>query len=59
MKFHPSECKVLSVSNPSSHSPFIDILPCVKYFYAIGDYVLDYTDLEKDLGIFMNSTFEI
>ena len=56
MKFHPSKCKVLSVSNPTSYSSFFNILPCVQYFYTMGDTILDYTDSEKDLGIVMNST---
>ena len=52
MKFHPGKCKVLSVSK--SQSPFIGILPFIQHFYTMGDLVLDYTESEKDLGIFMN-----
>ena len=55
MKFHPSKCKVLSVSNPNSRSPFIGILPCIQYFYSMGGAVLDHTESEKDLGIHINS----
>ena len=54
MKFHPSKCKVLMVSrfNP----PLIDILPCIQFFYHLGNSLLNYTESEKDLGIFMNRT---
>ncbi|MCP4457910.1 MAG: reverse transcriptase family protein [Cytophagales bacterium] len=54
MKFHPSKCKVLSIC--SSKPPLIDILPCVQFFYSMGDFLIDYVDSEKDLGILMNST---
>ncbi|MCP4460435.1 MAG: hypothetical protein GY816_20795, partial [Cytophagales bacterium] len=53
MKFHPTKCKVLSVTK--SQSPFLGILPFVQCFYNMGDQILDYTETEKDLGIFMNS----
>ena len=56
MKFHPAKCKVLSVSNPSSRSPFLGILPYIQYSYSLGGVILDYTESEKDLGIHMNST---
>ena len=54
MKFHPSKCKVLMVSrfNP----PLVDILPCIQFFYYLGNSFLNYTESEKDLGIFMNRT---
>ena len=31
------------------------ILPCVQYFYALGDNPLDYVESEKDLGVDINS----
>ena len=54
MKFHPSKCKVLMISrfNP----PLVDELPCIQYFYYLGNSLLNYTDSEKDLGIMMNRT---
>ena len=54
MNFHPSKCKVLMVSkfNP----PLINELPCVQYFYTMGNNLLDYVVSEKDLGITMNRT---
>ncbi len=54
MKFHPSKCKVISIC--SKKPPLIDILPCVQFFYSMGDSLIDYVDSEKDLGIFINST---
>ena len=54
MKFHPSKCKVLSIAK--SCPPLMDVLPCIQYFYSMGDTILDYTDSEKDLGILMNSS---
>ncbi|MCP4460940.1 MAG: reverse transcriptase family protein [Cytophagales bacterium] len=54
MRFHPSKCKVLSVS--LSRPPLIDVLPYIQYFYSLGDNLLDYVSSEKDLGILMNST---
>ncbi len=54
MRFHPSKCKVLSVS--MFRPPYIDSLPFIQYFYSLGSSLLDYTSSEKDLGILMNST---
>ena len=52
MKFHPSKCKVLMVCN--SRPPLIDALPGIQFFYSLGQEILDYCDVEKDLGIYMN-----
>ena len=54
MKFYPSKCKVLMISrfNP----PLVDEVPCIQYFYYLGNSLLNYTDSEKDLGIMMNRT---
>ena len=54
MRFHPSKCKVLSIS--LFRPPLIDSLPCIQYFYSLGNNLLDYVSSEKDLGILMNST---
>ena len=45
MKFHPSNCKVLMVSKFSP--PLLDILPFVKFFYKMGDSILEYTELKR------------
>ena len=52
MNFHPSKCKILMVSKFSP--PLINELPCVQYFYTMGNNLLDYVVSEKDLGITMN-----
>ena len=54
MNFHPSKCKVLMVSR--FYPPLIDVLPCIQFFYYLGNSLLDYTESEKDLGIVMNRT---
>ena len=48
MKFHPSKCKVLSVTNERKQVifPFTDAYP-----YYMGSDVLDYVTSEKDLGV--------
>ena len=51
MKFHPSKCKVLSVR--SSPPSLLGILPDIEYLYFLGDSILDYVDLETDLGVDM------
>ena len=53
MNFHPSKCKVLSISKIKP--PLVDILPCIEYFYTMNSVLLDYTESEKDLGIIINS----
>ena len=54
MKFHPSKCKVLMISrfNP----PLVNELPCIQYFYYLGNSLLSYIDYGKDLRIMMNQT---
>ena len=57
MKFHPKKCKVLTVSN--NETPvFIDELPFTTTFYTIGQDIIDYTDSQKDLGIYMNAKLD-
>ena len=46
MTFHPSKCKVLTVS--SGH------LPNVNFLYTMSGNILEYTTLEKDLGVHIN-----
>ena len=46
MKFHPDKCKTLAVTN--GHRPETD------FIYSMSDLVIEYTDLEKDLGIHVN-----
>ena len=37
-------------------SPLIDVLPFMQFMYTMGDTVLDYCELETDLGIDINGT---
>ena len=53
MRFHPNKCKVLSVSQ--SRATLLDQLPFTKFYYSLNNIFLDYTDCEKDLGVFINS----
>ena len=49
MKFHPSKCKVVSISY--SNPPLFNILPCIQFMYSLNHVILDYVDCEKDLGV--------
>ena len=48
MKFHPTKCKVLSLS---FKHPNYYILHFDRFSYELGNNVLDYCCEEKDLGI--------
>ena len=50
--FHPSKCKVLSVS---LRRFMYNILPFDRFSYELGDCILDYVEEEKDLGIKVTS----
>ena len=52
MRFHSLKCKVLMVSH--TQPPLVDVLPTVQFFYSMGNEVLDYCDVEKDLGLHVN-----
>ena len=54
MKFHLSKCKVLMVSK--FKMPLLNILPFVQFHYSMGRDLLNYCDIEKDLGIHINGT---
>ena len=52
MKFHPDKCKVLTIKhNPSP----LAMLPFVAYH--LGENLLSYADIEKDLGVHINKSF--
>ena len=55
MNFHPQKCKVVSITHRPP--PLLGILPCLQYFYVLGDNPLDYVESEKDLGVDINSNF--
>ena len=54
MKFHPSKCKALMVSK--CKMPLLNILPFIQYQYSMGQQMIDYCEVEKDLGIHINGT---
>ena len=55
MKSNRDKCKVLTVAN--TEPLFMNELPFSKYSYNLGDYILEYTSCERDLGIFINERF--
>ena len=56
MKFNRDKCKVITVANTEPLT--MNELPFSKYSYNLGDYILDYTSCERDLGIFINERFD-
>ena len=55
MKFHLTKCKVVSIHRRPS--PLEHILPCIKYYYNLGENPLDFADNETDLGVIINPNF--
>ena len=51
MKFHPSKCKVLSITAEQVSW----ILPFDRFPYALEGTYLDYVSSHKDLGVYVNS----
>ena len=47
MKFHPSKSHVLTITNAIGSGPDNN------FIYAMGNSPINYTDIEKDLGIFI------
>ena len=63
MKFHPQKCKVVSLCNRESplttrSSMGIFTFPLTRFHYTIGGDPLEYADVEKDLGILINPSFD-
>ena len=56
MKFHPSKCKVLSVTGKVIQ-PLLSVLPFTQFVYSLGEDLLNYVDCEKDLVVIVNSCF--
>ena len=52
MTFHPDKCKALMVR--LRKPPLIDVLPFIQFMYEMGENVLDYCNIETDLGININ-----
>ena len=53
MKFHPRKCKVMTVQN--REPPLLGVLPEMQCSYEMGGEILDNVDVEKDLGVHINS----
>ena len=56
MKFHPGKCKVAQVCE--TEPLCTKVLPMVKFYYTLNENIIDYTDSERDLGIWVNSKFK-
>ena len=54
MKFHPDKCKVGTIKHKPSP---LAMLPFVAYHYHLGENLLSYADSEKDLGVYVNKSF--
>ena len=52
MKFHPSKCKVLSVT---MNKNILDILPFNIFWYNLNNDDIDYVPSHKDLGVMLTS----
>ena len=50
MKFHPYKCKVLAVTNKRLTYG----LPFYEHFYCLNGALLDYIDMQKDLGVLVS-----
>ena len=56
MRFNATKCKVLQIHNnePLCTREF----PLANYFYYINNEIIDFTENEKDLGVWVNSKFK-
>ena len=52
MKFHPSKCKALSVTNQRN---ILHNLPCTIFNYKLGSVFIDYVHSQEDLGVTVTS----
>ena len=48
MKFHPTKCKALSLTNQRN---ILNNLPCTIFNYKLGSVLIDYVQLQVDLGV--------
>ena len=53
MKFNADKCKALTIT--ATDYLWTDELPLSKFFYTLGDKIIDYVSQERDLGIIINS----
>ena len=54
MNFHLQKCKAVSIKHRPSP---LAMLPFVAYHYHLGENLLEYADIEKDLGVNINKNF--
>ena len=47
MSFHPDKCKVMAITNKCLDYP----LPFYEFWYHLDNVLLNYVDIEKDLGV--------
>ena len=56
MRFHPGKCKVVQIHN---NEPLCTRkLPLAKHYYTLNSDIIEFTDLEKYLGVLVNSRFK-
>ena len=53
MKFNADNCKALTIT--ATDYLWTDELPLSKFFYTLGDKIIDYVSQERDLGVIINS----
>ena len=54
MNFHPKKCKVLSLKNRPSP---LAMLPFVSINYSLSSNIIAYTEIERDLGVYISERF--
>ena len=53
MKLNPDKCKALMIT--ANDISWFEELPLSKFYYTIGDNIIDYSLHERDLGVNVNS----
>ena len=56
MRFHPGKCKVVQIHN--NEPLYTRELPLAKHYNTLNSDIVEFTDLEKDLGVLVNSRFK-
>ena len=56
MHFHPGKCKVIQIHN--NESLCTRELALAKHYYTLNSGIIEFTDLEKNLGVLVNSRFK-
>ena len=52
MKLNPEKCKALTIT--TNDISWIEELPLTKFYYTLGDNIIDYSMNERDLGVNVN-----